>query len=195
MSPEICCAKCGYFGKRNNKTTNIEEAIEQDRTEAKFNRDHTHFPLPICFRGVVSDFREEVNAGDQPGVLQVIQKDRSATCAAFFEKLRVGFSPKEHLDIANLKAARDAADKQQRDTREWQAKQRLEDQERQDRMRREDQARQDKQRRNDKAWGVVVAVVSGMIGYYLGNQNKLAEPAKPLLTQPSIPQPTPPTVK
>jgi hypothetical protein len=126
MPENVKCADCGYLAVRHSQTRQLLDAELLMRTQGDIpslsigGHDLAYDHHPICFRVLKTsvNFRSEEEAGlsrDQGKCVTALNKER--TCAEF-TPWRLGFTPKEHLEMlqeADRLAWQEKCDKDARD--------------------------------------------------------------------------------
>jgi hypothetical protein len=145
---KVKCANCGLLAMVGENQAFIEAPM---RTR-KEGLQPWKVINPHCFvdaYDLPNEFKETEYREKNPQRRLLIVLDEERDCKRFAQ-WKQGYTPKEHNDMIQSEALREANERAQQVMRDWQGEQRRLDAERQDKQRRADQERQDKQRQEDQ---------------------------------------------
>jgi hypothetical protein len=160
MSNRVKCADCGLLATYNEGSRDIYGIDKYGRESG--NLPQNWCKTPLCCAGV--PIGKEMKGIEQQEFLRVINRERE--CDKFF-RWRIGFQPKEHLEMMFQDELRQMATDQRERDRTWQDDVRKRDETDRDKRRTEDLARQSKERRIDKVWNIGLVVFAAFIGFFL----------------------------
>jgi len=160
------CGGCGFLSTCN-KQFQVIEVTKPFREEGILPSDTAGLTshMLIC----VKHKREFKFQAGRPLSAQIVQLLAEEYNCDAFTAYRMGFSPKEHVELSmNELLKAEIAARAERD-REWRESQRKEDQEREEKRRSSDREWQAKQRREDRIWHAVQSIftfaITGVLGW------------------------------
>ena len=106
----VKCTDCGLLAVRNTKTRELEETESEFRERHKIPASEVHrnfqrhLEMPLCLAGVnLLDDSKAKMPKNNPGWQQVITAMQRERLCEYWTKWRIGFTPKEHIEMIDRK--------------------------------------------------------------------------------------------